>query len=219
MSKFQVGQTVLVKEIQRQGVVKGIKNVGKGQRVWVKFDDGIEYDFKGSNLEIVKENLILVTDIKHNFKEDNKPTVAPIGQEVEGDVHDYLCPHCGVGLDNGYGEHLQEVNDKYIKHDKYQYECLACGGEFGPEIDQKPKAKIKKSNEAKEDFISLLLVKYPDYYQVAKDVGLGDLKLQYGHLNNGQQAMLVRIRLRSLYKKHIKNVDLQSSNPFNVYVV
>ena len=45
-----------------------------------------------------------------------------------------ICPHCGIDLRNGVGEHNQEVNGKRIKHDYFQFECLACGGEFGPGI-------------------------------------------------------------------------------------
>ncbi len=46
------------------------------------------------------------------------------------------CPHCGVDLDaNGIGEHNQEVNGKKVKHDEFQYVCLGCGGEFGPDIN------------------------------------------------------------------------------------
>jgi len=44
------------------------------------------------------------------------------------------CPHCGIDLNNGVGEHMQEVNGTYIKHEQYQYECLGCGEEFGPAI-------------------------------------------------------------------------------------
>ena len=45
-----------------------------------------------------------------------------------------VCPHCGIDLRNGVGQHLQEVNGTYIKHEKLQYACLGCGQEFGPEI-------------------------------------------------------------------------------------
>lgn len=44
------------------------------------------------------------------------------------------CPHCSVHLSNGIGHHGQDVNEKIIKHKQFQYECLACGGEFGPAI-------------------------------------------------------------------------------------
>lgn len=47
------------------------------------------------------------------------------------------CPHCGIGLDNGIGHHDQDVNGKLVKHEKFQFECLGCGEEFGPAIGTK----------------------------------------------------------------------------------
>ena len=76
--------------------------------------------------------------------------VAPVTEEDDGSsVYGYAdhgfirCPSCGIHLDNGVGEHDQEVNGKAIKHDKFQYVCLGCGEEFGPAIPGKatPKAK------------------------------------------------------------------------------
>lgn len=64
-------------------------------------------------------------------------TMANIGSAISGGVHNYLCPHCGVDLNNGVGHHLQEVNGKYVKHTNFEFECLACGGEFGPSITVK----------------------------------------------------------------------------------
>lgn len=75
---------------------------------------------------------------------------APVAEEDDGSsVHGYAdhgfihCPSCGIHLANGVGEHNQEVNGKYIKHDAFQYCCLGCGAEFGPAIPGKaaPKAK------------------------------------------------------------------------------
>lgn len=47
------------------------------------------------------------------------------------------CPSCGIHLSNGVGYHDQEVNGKKIKHDKFEYVCLACNEEFGPAISKK----------------------------------------------------------------------------------
>lgn len=73
------------------------------------------------------------------------------GYESHGLTH---CPHCGIHLSNGIGEHDQEVNGKKIKHDKYEFCCLACGEEFGPAI-----RKSKSSNptgEVREAMITSL---------------------------------------------------------------
>lgn len=82
-----------------------------------------------------------------SLKELEFETMAPIGQELTADYHTYVCPHCHCNLSNGVGEHLQEVNGERIKHDQYQYECLACGGEFGPAISAS--AKVEKAPATK----------------------------------------------------------------------
>jgi hypothetical protein len=69
----------------------------------------------------------LLADMAAVTTEEEKPW----GYETHGLTH---CPHCNIHLDNGIGEHGQEVNGKIIKHDKFQYVCLACGTEFGPAI-------------------------------------------------------------------------------------
>lgn len=53
------------------------------------------------------------------------------------------CPHCNMDLSNGVGQHLQEVNGTKIKHDKFEFECLACGNEFGNAIRKStPRPKV-----------------------------------------------------------------------------
>jgi hypothetical protein len=44
------------------------------------------------------------------------------------------CPSCGIHLSNGVGVHNQEVNGELVKHEAFEYACLACGHEFGPAI-------------------------------------------------------------------------------------
>ena len=58
------------------------------------------------------------------------------------------CPHCGVHLSNGVGEHQQEVNGKKIKHDEFQFECLACGEEFGPSIHKASESEGERAHSA-----------------------------------------------------------------------
>lgn len=57
------------------------------------------------------------------------------------------CPGCNIDLHNGVGEHNQEVNGKYIKHDQFQYACLGCGAEFGPAIKRKAATKGNTGNK------------------------------------------------------------------------
>lgn len=51
------------------------------------------------------------------------------------------CPHCGIGLDNGF---IADGDDGglgvgIIKLTEREYECHACGGEFGPVIKRRAK--------------------------------------------------------------------------------
>ena len=75
--------------------------------------------------------------------------VAPAVEAEEPVVGEFVnCPHCGIHLSNGIGVHLQEVNGKEIKHKAFEYECLACGEEFGPAIaEEAPKAAPKRKIE------------------------------------------------------------------------
>lgn len=77
--------------------------------------------------------------------ESNAPAKqpAPIGAVLTLSPHDYVCPHCGIDLENGVGAHLQELNGGLVHHDAYIYECLGCGKEFGPAIPA-PVAKAEK---------------------------------------------------------------------------
>lgn len=51
------------------------------------------------------------------------------------------CPACGVHLSNGVGEDRQEVNGRVIRHERFQFECLACGAEFGPAVERRAPAQ------------------------------------------------------------------------------
>lgn len=90
--------------------------------------------------------------------------VAPVVEEVkEINEHEqelinqygYVeCPHCSISLFNGVGSHLDEVNGTKIKHEKFQFCCLGCDEEFGPEIQKvarkektKDGIKIEKNRE------------------------------------------------------------------------
>ena len=64
----------------------------------------------------------------------------PFGYETHGLTH---CPSCGAHLNNGVGVHNQDVNGKPVKHDQFEYSCLACDAEFGPAIKGKKAPKVK----------------------------------------------------------------------------
>lgn len=61
------------------------------------------------------------------------------------------CPHCGTeGTDNGLIHHGDEVNGKIIRLQK-EFECMACGEEFGEPVatPAKQKASQNKGNGLK----------------------------------------------------------------------
>jgi hypothetical protein len=59
------------------------------------------------------------------------------------------CPSCDMHLSNGVGVHNQDVNGQALKHTKYEFECLACGEEFGPAL--KP---VRKADEVRSAAIA-----------------------------------------------------------------
>lgn len=67
------------------------------------------------------------------------------------------CPKCGVHLSNGVGHHGQEVNGKVIKHEKYEFECLACGEEFGPEIAKKTSTSDREASATQAETMKTTL--------------------------------------------------------------
>lgn len=60
------------------------------------------------------------------------------------------CPECGIHLSNGVGVHNQEVNGKKIKHNKFEYCCLACTAEFGPAIRKSVSKTSEPTGEVRE---------------------------------------------------------------------
>lgn len=88
-------------------------------------------------------NLEAAEEIQNNFEcDDNcvcEMKVTPVEAEEESKPYGYEhhglthCPHCNIHLDNGAGEHVDEVNGKLAVHTKTrEYWCMACGQEFGP---------------------------------------------------------------------------------------
>lgn len=80
------------------------------------------------------------------FNEKDEAVQVDLDQSHELQMYGMTnCPHCNVHLENGVGTHLQQVNGTYIKHEKYEFECLACGEEFGKLI-KKPVPRVKVTN-------------------------------------------------------------------------
>lgn len=66
------------------------------------------------------------------------PAAEPVLDALDGEMlrsfGQISCPGCGVHLSNGVGQHGDEVNGRPIRHERFQFECLACGYEFGPAV-------------------------------------------------------------------------------------
>ena len=74
-----------------------------------------------------------------------EPEVEDDGTVSGFSVHGLInCPSCGIPLSNGVGEHNQEVNGKLVKHTHFEFECLACGEEFGPALPTVKKVTANK---------------------------------------------------------------------------
>jgi len=67
-------------------------------------------------------------------------------------IHEYHnCPHCGIHLSNGVIEHGDEVGEKILKLKEFQFECMACGSEFGPALKHAAKS-ITRSTSISESW-------------------------------------------------------------------
>lgn len=47
------------------------------------------------------------------------------------------CPNCGIHLGNGWSVDGTEVNGETLRHKEFEFVCLGCGDEFGPEVEAK----------------------------------------------------------------------------------
>lgn len=57
------------------------------------------------------------------------------------------CPECKCHLDNGVNTNENQIDSNLPLFDKYEYMCLACNHEFGPEI-KKVKTKRVYNNSS-----------------------------------------------------------------------
>lgn len=132
-----VKPTIVITAEQAAGIQAIVK---RGKTCWVVASFNTLYTFTASRNNArelravgeLKGQVLKSDEINFIVENDHKP----YGFEIHGLTN---CPHCGIHLSNGIGEHEQDVNGKSIEHSKFRYECLACGTEFGPEIVKKPK--------------------------------------------------------------------------------
>lgn len=179
----------------------------------VEFSDGEIVKVGKTKIEYIEDEKSKAKKAKKNPRRV-KTRKADEPKYKEHWSEDDNCPHCGIGLDNGLqtNYHLKEAG--LPGTDKYEYMCLACGGEFGLEIEHQ-KMKIDASRYQYEDCIAYsgrrskdngdavaLLLRgksLDEVYKIASEhleTSVSALARQYGHLNPGQQRMCLGNRLR-----------------------
>lgn len=90
-----------------------------------------------------------------NYSKMNNDAMRKAVREVKQDfdlIEQYghiTCPHCGVHLDNGISMHGDIVEDKPLQNEEFIYECMGCGGEFGPAITDTPATPAPKGTGIK----------------------------------------------------------------------
>lgn len=105
---------------------------------WQNEDDFTEKDcFEAIEIEELQNEGLLADKENEKLTEYQEELVKHYGHTN--------CPHCNITLSNGVGEHGEIVNGTRIKHDEFQFVCLACDGEFGPKI-KSPKARKPVQN-------------------------------------------------------------------------
>jgi len=97
-----------------------------------------------SNMSKANQEMIEFPEIEQIVKDD-------IDQLYMNNYGFVYCPCCGVHLENGISHHDPEYDqfnrEWRSKHDKYEYACLGCGEEFGPELEDAPVKEVKKTGK------------------------------------------------------------------------
>lgn len=107
---------------KRSAVKQGLENF---EIVKVEGGFAINVDVLAADAQVVHEAFAEVPAVEVEVKLNDAE------QELVKSYGHVNCPHCDVYLGNGVGLHGQIVNGTRIKHDKYEFECLGCGEEFG----------------------------------------------------------------------------------------
>lgn len=122
----------LVEEMSAEVAHKGGFNIAEGSNGLTAADFGVELD----------DDVIQLAD--HALR------VSAESSEDDGTVSAFSshnlthCPSCGIHLSNGIGAHGDEFNGKRIKHEHFEYVCLACNAEFGPALPTVKKVTAHK---------------------------------------------------------------------------
>lgn len=121
----------------------GVKNYGKMNNEGMR--QAIRTEVLADNAQAVLTAFEEPQQVEEAVEVAQEPELTEYQQELVNHYGHTNCPHCNITLSNGVGEHGEIVNGTRIKHDEFQFVCLACDGEFGPKI-KTPKARKPVQN-------------------------------------------------------------------------
>ena len=117
----------------------GVKNYGKMN------NEGMRHAIRTEVLADNAQAVLTAFEEPAQAPEQEVQELTDYQEELANHYGHTNCPHCNITLSNGVGEHGEIVNGTRIKHDEFQFVCLACDGEFGPKI-KSPKARKPVQN-------------------------------------------------------------------------
>lgn len=121
----------------------GVKNYGKMNNEGMR--QAIRTEVLADNAQAVLTAFEEPQQVEEAVEVAQEAELTEYEQELASCYGHSNCPHCDITLSNGVGEHGEIVNGTRIKHDEFQFVCLACDGEFGPKI-KTPKARKPVQN-------------------------------------------------------------------------
>lgn len=121
----------------------GVKNYGKMNNEGMR--QAIRTEVLADNAQAVLTAFEEPQQVEEAVEVAQEAELTEYQQELVNHYGHFNCPHCDITLSNGVGEHGEIVNGTRIKHDEFQFVCLACDGEFGPKI-KTPKARKPVQN-------------------------------------------------------------------------
>ena len=121
----------------------GVKNYGKMNNEGMR--QAIRTEVLADNAQAVLTAFEEPQQVEEAVEVSQEVELTEYQQELVNHYGHTNCPHCNITLSNGVGEHGEIVNGTRIKHDEFQFVCLACDGEFGPKI-KTPKARKPVQN-------------------------------------------------------------------------
>ena len=121
----------------------GVKNYGKMNNEGMR--QAIRTEVLADNAQAVLTAFEEPQQVEEAVEVAQEAELTEYQQELVNHYGHFNCPHCDITLSNGVGEHGEIVNGTRIKHDEFQFVCLACDGEFGPKI-KSPKARKPVQN-------------------------------------------------------------------------